>query len=628
MADIYDASAKHLAALAADERAAASAMLNAWGQAWEAIHADLDVLTVKIEAARAAGEDVGPAWLQQQRRLRTLQADAEQHLRKYARTAALETQQLRQQAVAAAHANAAELTAAARAGGKLAPTALGTFDRVPPQVLELLVGNLSAGSPLAQLFAALPGDGVNRVTQALVRGVSKGLGPRQVAREVQQALGGNLARALTIARTEQLRVYREANRMAYEANEDLVAGWRWTCARDLRTCSTCWAMDGTEHPVTDRLDGHPNCRCTMVPLAAPGQTFGLEDGPDAFAKLPAGQQRAILGPSKYAAYEQGQVSLRDMVGRTTSPKWGTTRRPRTLSETLADRHADADFRLGAGITSRADRATAAVVAKETKAAAAAARRDMVGLRARMRTEAGRTVADMAGRMDRLEGGRLRSPDAGGEWDWFRALSPDEQKRLRRDWVGQPGARLGPDDMARLMRVGDLDRDPMEAWLEITRTHDAGKALVRGKYPSAKPYGGRPVRGLTPELEADGYDPAILAGNDADAIDHVADVARRMIVDSPDAADWTPTALRPARSGPDPWAMSEADYVAEVEDLRDLLGDIDVDEFGQPLDPAFIGDADRLADLDPGGLDPYGDEPEDPAEMWRLIRAVAERQGLV
>lgn len=339
-----------MAALAADERGAASRMLDAWSVAWEKIDKDLAALLDQIDKAAAAGEEISPAWLHKQRRLARLKADAEEHLRLYARTASLETQQLRAQAVAASQANAHELAAAAINGGR-ARTAqiVAGFDRLPANVLELLVGNLSPASPLAQLAASLPGDGASRLGQALIEGISRGRGPREIARNAKHALGGNLSRALTIARTEQLRVYRQATRMTYEQNQSIVVGWRWTAAKDLRTCSACWAMDGTEHTWTETLDGHPNCRCAMVPLTAAGETFGLGTGPEAFRQLDPAVQDRIVGASAGAAIRSGQISLRDLVGRSESEKWGTTRHVRRLSDAKKFGDKGAAFRLGVGL---------------------------------------------------------------------------------------------------------------------------------------------------------------------------------------------------------------------------------------------------------------------------------------
>jgi len=62
------------------------------------------------------------------------------------------------------------------------------------------------------------------VRDALIAGVGTGQNPRIIARQIRQALRGNLVRALRISRTETLRSYREASHRSYQANDDIMEG--------------------------------------------------------------------------------------------------------------------------------------------------------------------------------------------------------------------------------------------------------------------------------------------------------------------------------------------------------------------------------------------------------------------
>ena len=170
-----------------------------------------------------------------------------------------------------------------------------------------------------------------------------GQGPAAIARAVRGALGGNLARALTICRTETLRAYREASRRSYEANADVVDGWVWNCACTARSCAMCWAMHGSVHPLTERLDDHPNGRCSMLPhvkeLPGLGAQALPESGPAQFARLEPAAQDAIVGRATGRAYRAGAIRLEDVVGRTFDPDWGPGRRVRSLREMLGKEEA-------------------------------------------------------------------------------------------------------------------------------------------------------------------------------------------------------------------------------------------------------------------------------------------------
>ena len=99
-------------------------------------------------------------------------------------------------------------------------------------------------------------------------------------------------------------------------------------------------MHGTEHDLSEDLDGHPNCRCTKSPktkswdeiLGPLGiDSSGIKDtrlnmqsGEDWFADQDEETQRAILGTSKYEAYSNGDFALSDVVKKNHDDQWGTS----------------------------------------------------------------------------------------------------------------------------------------------------------------------------------------------------------------------------------------------------------------------------------------------------------------
>jgi SPP1 gp7 family putative phage head morphogenesis protein len=172
-----------------------------------------------------------------------------------------------------------------------------------------------------------------------------GQNPRVIAAQIRTALGGNLARALTIARTEMLGVYREAARRTYSANP-IVTGWVWWSALDRRTCPVCWAQHGTFHEPSEPFGGHPSCRCSMLPSTKGWKELGFDvpetrvdvkPGEEVFAGLDADTQRFILGPKKFEAYARGDITLPDLVKETHSPRWGIGHAERSLDDALGVR---------------------------------------------------------------------------------------------------------------------------------------------------------------------------------------------------------------------------------------------------------------------------------------------------
>jgi SPP1 gp7 family putative phage head morphogenesis protein len=203
------------------------------------------------------------------------------------------------------------------------------WNRIDRAGVETILGMTQADSPLYKLLLSISDEGAQAAEDALVQGMLLGKNPREVALDVRGALGTQLSRALTIARTETLRAYREATRATYRQMG--VQQWEWRSARNERTCAACWAMDGKRFSVDEPMPAHVNCRCVMLPVTKTWEELGftgieeLEQPAPAlerFAALRPDQQLMVLGPAKFGAYQAGVLKLTDLVGWKVDPLWG------------------------------------------------------------------------------------------------------------------------------------------------------------------------------------------------------------------------------------------------------------------------------------------------------------------
>ena len=333
---------RHRAELLRLERAAGSEMTRAYGGIAKRLRHSLNQLLREYSEALAAGEDMSPAWLFRRARLESLQGQVEAELRRFAGQAETRIVANEQRAVDAAGAHFSEVMRAAGRGVE------GRWDRLPQEAVEDLVGFTRDGSPLRTLLDGLGAQASRAVRDDLIQGLALGENPRKIARRVRASLGGNLTRALRISRTETLRAYREATRRNYQANSDVVTGWRWLCAKQPRTCAACLAMDGTMHTLKEHLDDHPNGRCAMVPVlrGEESKAPSWETGTDWFTRQGEDVQRQVLGGAGYEAYQKGAVTLVDFVGQRYDAAWGSTRSARSLRAILGD-EAAARFYAGA-----------------------------------------------------------------------------------------------------------------------------------------------------------------------------------------------------------------------------------------------------------------------------------------
>lgn len=324
MPDVYSAADRYRERLRARETAVMAELTASYARIDRAAMVELERLVGLIERARAAGEEPRVSWLYRQEALAGMRRVIAQEMERFTGGAA---------GLIGAHRAATAIEGASAAlatlGEGLPRGVAASLVPLRPAVIEQIAGQTVQGAPLRALLAELGPELEQRAVAELVDGVAFGRSPLVIGRRMEEALAGNRARAMTIARTEALRAQREVSHLTYRANAQHVRGWIWWSSLDRRACSSCWAMHGSWHTLEDRLDEHPSGRCTPVPdvRPAPGQDEPPlpRSGPEEFARLPEGARRSIVGSSKHAAMEAGEVDLTDLVERRSSPRWGTTR---------------------------------------------------------------------------------------------------------------------------------------------------------------------------------------------------------------------------------------------------------------------------------------------------------------
>lgn len=248
-----------------------------------------------------------------------------------------------------------------------------------PSALTMAAVVQRSTSKIASDYLVLTGEAEEALRESLVRGVTQGKGPRDVARdmvhaarikaaaryglatdvvdelraqgvaesivgEIRGAFAGGQARALNLARTELIDASRRATTASYVAT-GLVTGWRWVSALDPRTCPACWAMHNSVHPVTEHQEGHQQCRCTQVPVLAGEAPEDSDMGdPDELVRkvLRSGtrKDRDLLRMSFGAArlkYLQDGGSVTDMATRKANPGWRSSQVVKPVAELLGTR---------------------------------------------------------------------------------------------------------------------------------------------------------------------------------------------------------------------------------------------------------------------------------------------------
>lgn len=344
---VYELADSFQTALDLQVTSASDEMLAAWSHSYATTRLEYDLLLQKIAKAGENGEKVSAAWLYQKDRLQQTLKVTKAQVNGFAEHASAATLKAHQAAVSAGAKAAAKMGKVAQQEAGIA----GSFTEIDPATMRHAVGFTKDGSPVAALFTGLAADTASAAQRALVHGVTTGKSVDWMRRQLQTALDIPRWRAETIVRTEAQRIFRAAHRQTYIANADLMEGWVWKAKLDSRTCGCCVAMDGTLHPVDATLDGHPRCRCAMLPRTKGWDELGaklpmgdtrppIRSGIEWLKAQPAITQRSIMGRRKWEAWLNGDFDLPDLVARTESPTWGTMRRERSLSEIQAGLNAN------------------------------------------------------------------------------------------------------------------------------------------------------------------------------------------------------------------------------------------------------------------------------------------------
>lgn len=204
------------------------------------------------------------------------------------------------------------------AAGVAARPAFGVRVNVP--AVERLVSAFQPG-PVRDVLDRYGTRGAEVIERLMLQGAITGEGPRQVVKRIMGELDNGVTRARldSLVRTTMMDSFRGSLFDQYG-----MAGlrkWRWVSAHGSRSCLACLAMSGRSFSMdTPFLARHTNCRCIPSPYVA---EIPYETGPQWFARQSPEMQRAMM-PSgdAYAAFQRGDVALKDFVGHRRSKVWG------------------------------------------------------------------------------------------------------------------------------------------------------------------------------------------------------------------------------------------------------------------------------------------------------------------
>ena len=303
-------------------------MGNRWLMLENAVEANIQILALDALEAAEAGEAVSLSAIFKRERYQKLVAQIRDELADYNEWAdEFITQNQRNLGKLGIEHAADALQGTLTEGGQAGMF----FDKLPVSAIENMVGIAGDGGPLQVLLEQAYPTAVDRMTDVLIKNTALGINPRLTAREMIEGTAEALNHSLTVARTEQLRVYREASRQQYKSS-GLVTEYKRLSAKNANTCAVCLALDGEVYPTDELMHVHPNCRCTMVPVVEGMPAIEWETGEEWLKKQDPEIREQILGKGASEMLDAGDIELKDLATKTEHETWGPSLQRTPLSE--------------------------------------------------------------------------------------------------------------------------------------------------------------------------------------------------------------------------------------------------------------------------------------------------------
>ncbi|MBQ6518284.1 MAG: hypothetical protein IJI14_06165 [Anaerolineaceae bacterium] len=301
-------------------------MARLWVPTYRYLEEQLQRIVDTIEEKQANGEPIDMSWIYSLDRYQSMLDQSREAIDKYNKAAAQQISGAEADAVDIGVSNARQLVNEAEPDDPL-------WTRINQRETRIMAGQLSETSPLHTLLSRNWGETMSGIEKALTIGISTGQGSDWVARQMVEAANIPLKRALTIARTEVNRAYREATLETMRSSRAVI-GYRRMCYPPT-ACFACLMMDGEFYDKASSFSDHPNGKCAAVPVTRhydPINDDSWERGQDWFSKQDPETQRKIMGAGRFDLWQQGKVNLREMVYIKENPLWGGSPTMKTVAE--------------------------------------------------------------------------------------------------------------------------------------------------------------------------------------------------------------------------------------------------------------------------------------------------------
>ena len=145
----------------------------------------------------------------------------------------------------------------------------GTANSVQAAALAAVKDTRVLNATIENLAEPMSNSMWKRVDKTVRQGFLEGKTNSQISKDVGQTYRAGKAEIRAIARTAVMSLAQESHNQFWDANSEVIEGWRWDASFDYRVCPVCAPLHGKRVRVRSELDNppiHPNCRCMVLPV--------------------------------------------------------------------------------------------------------------------------------------------------------------------------------------------------------------------------------------------------------------------------------------------------------------------------------------------------------------------------
>jgi SPP1 gp7 family putative phage head morphogenesis protein len=155
-------------------------------------------------------------------------------------------------------------------------------------------------------------------TEATLRGDSID----KLSGRVDEIMGVGQRAATRIARTNMTAIMNDAQMEVYDANADIILGYRWHATFDRRTSAICASLHGRFWPLGEQPPGppaHPNCRSILIPVLKDQELQAMIDGEETQRVKGSSGEEIVSADVDYEGWlkQQDEQFQKDVLGSET-----------------------------------------------------------------------------------------------------------------------------------------------------------------------------------------------------------------------------------------------------------------------------------------------------------------------